>query len=327
MIRTALAVLLLLGLAAASLLFSLLSGTVPVDLSVLAAILAGDSGGLPAQVVLDLRWPRSLAGFVTGALLAMAGALMQVLLRNPLADPYVLGVSGGAAVAVLAAMLAGLGGAWLHGAAFGGALSSMLLVFAIAHGSGSWTTHRLLLTGIVVAAGWGALISFILAISPAQGLRPMLFWLMGDLSAATLPVAATALALVGLLVSLLLARNLNLLARDALAAQALGVAVRPLRWTIYLLGSLMTAAAVTVAGTVGFIGLVVPHLLRLCGLRDYRLLLPLAAITGGSLLVFADTLARTLLAPQQLPVGVLTALVGVPVFLLLLFMSGRTRSA
>lgn len=301
-----------------SLLFSLSTGSVDIGWHKLLAVLSGDNSDLAAQVVLELRWPRAAAAFTTGALLALAGGLMQVLLRNPLADPYVLGVSGGAATGALLAMLLGLGSFWLHSAAFSGALFSMLLVFGLSHGSGSWTTSRLLLTGIVIAAGWGAVIGFLLAVSPEQGLRSMLFWLMGDLSYAGMPTAGFPVLVIGLLASLAIGRSLNILTHGEQTAGALGISVKPLRRLIYLLASLLSATAVTLAGSIGFVGLIVPHMLRLLGLRDHRLLLPAAVLLGGNLLVIADTLARTLLAPRQLPVGILTALVGVPLFLVLL---------
>jgi iron complex transport system permease protein len=313
----------LLLLALCGTLFSLLSGSFDTDWNDLLAVLNGSADPTTSTVILELRWPRTAAAFVTGALLALAGGLMQILLRNPLADPYVLGISGGAASGALIAMLLGTGTLLLHGAAFTGALFSMLLVFGLAHGSGSWTSHRLLLTGVVVAAGWGALIAFLLALSPDTGLRGMLFWLMGDLSHAATPLAAGSVLLAGLAVCFILARSLNILAHGATLAHTLGVNVETLRRGIYLLASLLTASAVTLAGSIGFVGLIVPHMLRLAGVRDNRLLLPAAALLGGSLLVVADTLARTLFAPRQLPVGVLTALIGVPLFLLLLY---RTRN-
>jgi len=308
----------LLLLSVCMLLASLLTGSVGTGWRDLVAVLTGNGDPLVTQVILDLRWPRSAAAFTTGALLALAGALMQVLLRNPLADPYVLGVSGGAASGALLAMLLGAGSTVLHGAAFGGALGSMLLVFGLSHGSGSWTSNRLLLTGVVVAAGWGAVIGFLLALGPDQGLRGMLFWLMGDLSYATAPAAGLGVLLAGLLLALGIGRQLNMLTHGEQAASALGVSVPGLRRLVYLLASLLTATAVTLAGSIGFVGLIVPHMLRLVGVRDHRLLLPAATLLGGSLLVSADLLARTLLAPRQLPVGILTALLGVPLFLLLL---------
>ena len=246
---------------------------------------------------------------------------MQVLLRNPLADPYVLGLSGGAAVGALLAMLAGLGGAVISGSAFAGALLATLMVFGLAHGTGSWTPSRLLLTGVVVAAGWGAVITLMLAISPARELPGMLYWLMGDVSYARIPWPGLGLLTVVCVLVVPLGRSLNVLARGPMQAAALGISVRPLEWLIYILASLLTATAVTMAGSIGFVGLVVPHMLRLVLGNDQRLILPACALAGGTLLVLADTLARVVIAPEQLPVGVITALLGVPTFLYLLYRS------
>ena len=309
-------------LALASFWAALAAGSIPVTATdVLAALLGQDAPG--ADIVRQLRLPRALAGFACGGLLAVAGALMQVLLRNPLADPYILGISGGAGAGALFAIMVGLPTLGIDGLAFAGALGAMLLVFGLAHGDGSWTQTRLLLTGVIVAAGCGALISLMLAIAPEDRLRGMLFWLTGDLGQAASawpPMLALAVALV---LAMPFARELNLLARGLMQAQALGVAVNHLRYAVFLLASLATAASVTTAGSIGFIGLVVPHLVRLGTGNDQRLLLPASALAGGALLMLADTLARTLIAPQQLPVGVLTALIGVPVFLFLL--SRQTR--
>ncbi len=305
-------------LALVSLAAALVYGSVPLDAAALGRALIGSGDDLAHTLLWDVRLPRALSAFAVGGALAIAGALMQALLRNPLADPYILGVSGGGAAAALLALLVGLSGLWLTGAAFAGSLLSMLLVFALARGAGSWTTTRLLLTGVVVAAGWGALISLILALSPDSTLRGMLFWLMGDFAYAQHPLPALLAVTLGLAIGMALARDLNVLARGELQASALGVAVAPLHGGLYVLASLLTAVAVTTAGSVGFVGLIVPHLIRLVAGGDHRLLLPAAALLGGSLLTLADTLARTVLAPQQLPVGVITALVGVPVFLYLL---------
>ncbi|MNQ11747.1 Hemin transport system permease protein HmuU [compost metagenome] len=296
-------------------------GSSALSLVDVLATLSGQGSELQRTLIFELRLPRTLSAFATGGLLAVAGALMQVLLRNPLADPYVLGLSGGAAVGALFAMLAGLGGMLISGSAFAGAFLATLLVFGLAHGSGSWTPSRLLLTGVVVASGWGAIITLMLAISPAERLPGMLYWLMGDLSYARTPWPALGLLLGVSLLLLPLGRSLNVLARGPLQAAALGVAVRPLEWSIYLIASLLTALAVTSAGSIGFVGLVVPHMLRLLLGNDQRLILPACALSGGILLVLADTLARTLIAPEQLPVGVITALLGVPTFLYLLHRS------
>jgi len=303
--------------------FSLNSGSVPV--AVWDAIQHPQT--LNAQVLWELRLPRTLTAFITGALLGIAGALMQVLLRNPLADPYILGVSGGASVGALLAILAGAGTLVLQSSAFAGALFSTLLVFSLAHGRGNWDTTRLLLTGVVLAAGWGALISLLLATSPGARVQGMLFWMMGDLSSVTAPVAGSLVLILIAPLAFFLSASLNLLAGGELKAASLGVAIGKLRATIYILASLATATAVTQAGNVGFIGLIAPHMLRLAGARDHRVLLPGVILLGGTLLMVADALSRIVIAPRQLPVGILTALLGVPLFLYLLYRSGNTNDA
>ena len=309
-------------LALASGALALAVGSVRVPLTEVFATLLGNGSN---EVVRSLRLPRALSGFACGGLLALSGALLQVLLRNPLADPYVLGVSGGASVGALLAMLFGFAAAGINGLAFAGALSAMLVVFGLSRGDGSWTQTRLLLTGVIVAAGCGAVVALLLSIAPDQQLRGMLFWLMGDLSQTGQPELMLAALALLVLLSLPFARELNLLARGADVALTLGVPVARLRFGVYLVASLATAVAVTQAGSIGFVGLIVPHLVRLAVGNDQRLLLPASALAGGTLLVLADTLARSVIAPQQLPVGVLTALIGVPAFLLLLARDARTK--
>jgi iron complex transport system permease protein len=309
---------LLLWLALASFAWALSAGDLAVSLADVWVALLGQGETLNREVIFGLRLPRAQAAFACGGLLALAGALMQVILRNPLAEPYVLGVSGGAAVGALLSMAAGWGSGWVEGSAMTGALAAMLLVFGLAQGEGSWTQTRLLLTGVIVASGCGAAITFILALTPDTRLQGMLFWLMGDASNATVSWPAWLTLGLGLATILPFAKELNLLARGELAARALGVEIRYLRQLVYLVASLLTAVAVTTMGSVGFIGLIVPHLIRLALGNDQRLLLPAVVLAGGALLTAADTAARTWMAPVQLPVGVLTALIGVPVFLLLL---------
>jgi iron complex transport system permease protein len=298
---------------------SLFVGSVPLSLQTVWLSLIDAGAQESSLIVTELRLPRTLAAFATGALLAQAGTLMQVLVRNPLADPYILGVSGGAATAVLIGMLLGLSSAFgLTGLAFIGALVAMFLVFVLAHQKGSWTPTRLLLTGVVVAAGWGAAISLILTLSPANNLHGMLFWLMGDLSYSySVSFAFTAL-IIGLIFSMLISSQLNVLIRGDKIAASLGVNLKQLQLKIYILASLLTAAAVVQAGSIGFVGFIVPHLIRLTGITDHRLLLPAATLAGGILVLIADTVARTIIAPQQLPVGIITALIGIPLFLFLL---------
>ena len=303
-----------------ALVLALSVGSVAVDSAAILHALTGSASGTEAAIVRELRLPRALAAFAVGGLLALAGALMQVLLRNPLADPYILGLSGGAAVGALGAMLAGAA-ALVTPAALAGAFASTLIVFGLARTGADrapWTTTRLLLTGVIVAAGWGALIALMLTLAPDAQVKGMLFWLIGDLSGATAATPALVTLAIALLGALAFARDLNVLARGEDVAAALGVAVARTTLVLCAVAALATAAAVTTAGSVGFVGLVVPHGLRIVLGNDQRLLLPASVLTGGTLLLLADTLARTVAAPIQLPVGVITALVGVPVLLALL---------
>ncbi|HEX2493544.1 MAG TPA: iron ABC transporter permease [Steroidobacter sp.] len=302
---------------AAILMLSLTTGTVTLEAAALWHGLAAQDP-LAQSLIFDLRLPRALTAFAAGGCLALAGGLMQVLLRNPLADPFVMGVSGGAAAAALAAMLIGLSGLGVDAAAALGALGATLLVFALAHGDGGWTPTRLLLTGVVVAAAASAVVSLLLTLGDETQLRGMLFWLMGDLAFSDRPGPLLALFLAALLVSFPFARQLNVLARSELQAHTLGAPVEALRIGIFLGSSVLTAASVTTAGTIGFVGLVTPHLARLLLGADHRRMLPASALLGGMLVMVADLCARTLFAPRQLPVGALTAIVGAPLFLALM---------
>lgn len=312
-------------ISATALFVALASGSADVSISDTIAALRGDASQQVRTLVLELRLPRALTAFGVGGLLAVAGVLMQVLLRNPLADPYILGTSGGAAVAALLAMLLGLSSVVVDLAAFGGAMAATLLVFSIAHGTGAWTPTRLLLTGVVLAAGFSAATTLLLALSPDQHLRGMLFWLMGDLSFAYEPARILWLLLVMTLAATVVARHLNVLARGELQAAIVGLPVTGFRYLIFIAASLATALAVTSVGVIGFIGLVIPHLIRIFAGSDHRIVVPASALAGGALLVIADTLARTILAPRQLPVGALTAAIGVPLFLLLMSRSRLYR--
>ncbi|MDX1626377.1 MAG: iron ABC transporter permease [Wenzhouxiangellaceae bacterium] len=295
----------------------------------LAVALMAGSAGLPdlsseagRRILFELRLPRAIAALVTGSLLALAGAVMQVLLRNPLADPYILGLSGGAGAFALAGIGLGLAFVPVELLAFAGAMVSMLIVFVLGRGSGPWSTTRMLLTGVVVAAGWGAVITLMLALGSDASLRGMLYWLMGDLSYARLSPwwLLAPVALTGLL--MLRARSMNVLVSGQVQAALLGEAPRARLVELYVAASLLTGLAVAIAGPVGFVGLIVPHLVRLAIGADHRRLLPAAALFGGAFLLLADTLARSVLAPRQLPVGVVTALIGVPLFLMLLHRTG-----
>src|SRR5688572_28960095 len=304
-------------IALAAFVLSLMSGSVEMSITELWRGLRS-TDALAHSLVFELRLPRTLTAFAAGGVLALAGVLMQVLLRNPLADPFVMGVSGGAAAAALSAMLLGLSGLLIDISATVGALATTVLVFALRRGEGGWTAARLLLTGVVVAAGASAVVSMLLSLGEETRLRGMLFWLMGDLSLSSRPGPLLAVFAVALALAFPFARHLNLLARSELQARVLGAPVAGLRMGIFLISSILTAACVTTAGTIGFVGLVTPHLIRLLLGADHRLVLPGSALLGGTLVMIADVCARTLFAPRQLPVGALTAIAGVPLFLLLM---------
>jgi len=305
-------------LALSSIALAISVGSTSVALhTVLTAVLSGHDS-VVREVIFDLRLPRALNAFSIGGLLALAGVLMQVLLRNPLADPYVLGISGGAAVAALCAMLLGFGALMVDWAAGSGALCATLLVFALAHARGGWTPQRLLLNGVVVASGCTAIVSLMLSLGDETRLRGMLFWLLGDLSFAPFSAAALCVLLVVGVFSIAGARSLNVLARGEIESQSLGVALSPARIALFSATAALTATAVTTAGGIGFIGLVTPHLVRLVAGSNHRVVVPASILLGGTLLTLADTLARIAAAPRQLPVGALTALIGVPLFLILM---------
>ncbi|MBM3346402.1 MAG: iron ABC transporter permease [Betaproteobacteria bacterium] len=284
-------------------------------------ILASRGDALERDVVLLLRLPRASAAFACGALLALAGTLLQVLLRNPLADPFLLGVSGGAAVGALGALLLGLAAA-APLFALGGACVASAFVLAFAF-SGGWNTYRVLLAGVAFSSGFGALVGLMLTLAPAAQVQGMLFWLLGDLSGAGSGNAAAwaVLAVTGA-IALTQAGALNVLALGDDKARSLGVPVTAIQLSLFVVAAGATVAAVLIGGSIGFIGLLVPHLLRLTGVHDHRLLLPLGALLGGALLTLADTVARSAAAPVELPVGVVTALIGVPALIALLARPG-----
>jgi iron complex transport system permease protein len=296
---------------------------------------AGSSGwGFAAmEIVWQIRLPRVLAGFGTGAALGLSGALMQLLTRNALADPYVLGVSGGAAVGALSAMLAGALGvaAWwapwgvAAGAALG-ALGATALLLTLswrmlgraAISASQEAPVSLLLVGVMIGSAASAVITLILTFAPEAQLRGMVFWLLGDLNGATHWVAVWAALFAALALSWPWAHQLDWLARGDAWAATLGVPVVRRRRQVLIASALATGGAVATGGAIGFVGLVAPHASRLLGVRQAPWLLPTSALAGGSFVVLADAAARTLAAPVQLPVGVLAAAFGVPSFLALL---------
>jgi len=275
-----------------------------------------------SEIVRDLRVPRALLGFLVGGSLAVSGAGLQALVRNPLADPFLLGLSGGAGLGAVGAIALRLSGPWaLPIAAFAGALVAMALVYRLALVSGATLDPRvLLLAGVVVGSFAAAITTAIVSLSEAEQLRNAFLWLWGGLSGASwTTVGVLALYLpIPLLLLLASARSLDLMALGDEPAGYLGADVTRVRRRVYLAASLLTAAAVAVSGVIGFVGLIIPHVGRMGWGHRHRSLLPVSFLGGGVLLVLADTLARTAVAPRELPVGIVTALIGVPVFALLL---------
>ena len=275
-----------------------------------------------AVVVRSLRAPRVLLAFLVGGSLAVSGAALQALIRNPLAEPFLLGLSSGAGLGAVAALALGVGGSWgVPVAAFSGALAAVALVYRLSLVAGRRLDPRvLLLAGVVVGSFAGAVMSAILVLSPASGIRNAFLWLLGGFGAASwqgvgifAAYAVAPLALIGLS-----GRALDLMVLGEEPAHHLGAPVERTRRLVYLATALLTAASVATCGIIGFVGLVVPHAVRTVARPLHRTLLPAVFLVGGAFMVLADLVARTVVRPLELPVGVVTALVGVPVFALLL---------
>ena len=277
-----------------------------------------DSGpaGETARLVAALRAPRVALAALVGAALALAGAAMQALLKNPLADPFLLGTSGGAAAGAALAALAGVSPLLSPAAAFAGAVCSSVGVAALARRGGRLDLHRLLLAGLIANAFFSAVLLVVFSVATSQAARTMLFWMMGSLGDATFPRVGALLpwAAAGGIALAAYAGPLNLLAVGEENAAALGVDTERAKRLIFLAASLLTGAAVAFAGIIGFVGLLVPHAVRAVAGNDQRRLLPLSAIAGAALLVAADALSRAAFAPAELPIGAVTAAVGAPLF-------------
>jgi iron complex transport system permease protein len=308
-------------LAAAVFAAALLVGSSGIPLTRALAALAGGGDEATRTVLREVRLPRVLAGFGVGSLLALSGVLLQALFRNSLADPYVLGVSGGAAVGALLAMMAGVAAVVVQSAAVAGALGAVGVVYLLSRGGG---TPRLLLTGVVLASGCGALVSVLLSIADSSRVRGMVFWLAGDLEWAVNPWLSAGAAASAVAVAIVVARPLNVLAAGELRARTVGLALERWRTLLFVACATLTALAVVSAGTVGFVGLITPHAVRLAfRTSDHRIVAPAAALGGGMLLTGADLVARTIASPRQLPVGAIMALLGAPMFVMLLRGRGR----
>lgn len=298
---------------AATCLLALFAGAVPVPL-----------GQMLESSIIQLRVPRILLAVVAGAGLSVSGVIFQALLRNPLAEPYVLGVSSGAGLGAALAIVLGssVAGMWiLPGMAFAGALATILSVYALARTpSGTVPVQTLLLSGVIVSAVLGSILMFVVSNSSSEDLHNVMWWLLGNLQIfdwVLLRVVSIVVAC-GLLVTVLFARDLNLMTLGDEPAAHLGLHVKHTKKLFFLVASLMTGAIVAACGLIGFVGLIVPHCLRLALGPDHRRLVPASALAGAIFLVLADSFARTVKAPLEIPIGVVTALLGGPFFLFLL---------
>ncbi len=273
------------------------------------------------SILFDIRLPRILLAAAVGASLAAAGASYQALLRNPLAEPYLLGISNGAAVGTMLALVFFGNHDWSRPVlAFSGALVATLAVYRLAHGRTGATPDRLILAGVIVTTFLSSAIVFITTLMDATRIRSFTFWLLGDLSGATANLLAITIfiAITGTIMLSANARSLNLLMLGERDAFDLGVEVSRVRLLVFIAASLLVGSAVASSGSVGYVGLVVPHLVRLSLGSDNRMTIPAASLCGAMFVVLADTLARTLIAPRELPVGAITALIGAPLFIYLL---------
>ncbi len=312
-----------LGIAAlAALATGVLVGPAHLEPATVWQAVLGRGDDVTVAIVRNLRMPRAVLAFAVGGSLAVTGAVLQALVRNPLADPYLLGLSGGAGLGAVGAIALGLRGAWaLPAAAALGALAAIALVYRLAVVAGAMLDTRiLLLGGVVVSAFTSAIVGAIMALSPAEQLRSALLWLLGGFDGASwlMLTVFAAYAVIPLALLYRASRQLDLLSLGEEPAAYLGADVEPLKRLLYLMASVLTAAAVSVSGIIGFVGLVVPHAIRMLWGHTHRVLLPAAFLLGGSLLAGADAPARTIFAPLTLPVGVVTAVIGVPVFAVLL---------
>jgi iron complex transport system permease protein len=310
------------ALAAAALVGGVALGPADISWSESLRGLVGQGDETVVTIVRELRAPRVLLAFLVGGCLAVTGAVLQALVRNPLADPYLLGLSGGAGVGAVLVIALHVGGAWaVPAAAFVGALVAISLVYRLALVAGAGIDPRvLLLAGVVVSAFGGAIMGAVFSLSSAAELRNAMLWLLGGFDAASWRVLAifTSYAVLPIAYLYYTSRPLDLLSLGEDPARFLGVDVERAKRRLYVAASLLTAACVAVSGIIGFVGLVIPHAVRMVLGHTHRTLLPAAFLLGGTLLAAADAVARTAFAPRELPVGVVTALVGVPVFAMLL---------
>jgi len=320
---------LLFALLVVTFMLSVAVGAASIPLQDVLSVFGGGGDETTRAIVLQLRVPRAALAALVGGCLALSGTIFQALLRNPLAEPYILGISGGSAVGAVLVIMSGLGlrYPWLLPiAAFAGALVAMATVLRIAIGLGrTLNTRVLLLAGVVVGAFFNAVILLLLNFAEVDAFRTAIFWMMGNMSGASWQSVAMlgAYMVPAVIILISLARSFNLIAVGEETAFYLGTRVARVRMTAYITTSLLVAASVSVSGVIGFVGLIVPHALRMVWGSDHRMLIPASILAGGTFLLLTDTVARTIVAPAELPTGVVTALAGVPLFVFLLIRSSK----
>ncbi|MEJ2157409.1 MAG: iron ABC transporter permease [Desulfobacteraceae bacterium] len=312
---------------AAAICMGLAAGSTGFSLSqVLGSLTSGGGDSLMNDIIWRLRFPRTLLAALLGATLSVGGMVFQALLRNPLAEPYILGISGGSAIGAIAGIMLGLArfpGVWLT--AFAGSLATLGLLYVMATGRSMLRGNTLLLSGVMVNAFCSAVILFLVSMAQDSRLHNIIFWLMGDLAAATSDkVIALAVTVIPCFV-IIFARShaLNLLTLGNDMARSMGVNIKAVTSLLLIVTSLMISATVSYCGLVGFVGLVIPHMLRMILGPDHRVLAPASILGGAAFMVLCDMLSRTLPSQGELPVGVITALIGAPVFVYLLRKSNR----
>ena len=316
----------LLVILAVSIWAGLSAGAAGAGWRVVFKILTGDEAGLLGDIIWRLRLPRVMLSALVGATLSLGGLVFQALLRNPLAEPYILGVSGGSAIGAIIGIIMGLArfpGVWAT--AFAGSMVTLAVLFLMASGRSMSRSHSLLLSGVMVNAFCSAVIMFLVSMAQDNRLHNILFWLMGDLSAATsdkvLGLGATVLPC--FVIIFFHSQSMNLMTLGSDMARSMGVNIKSTTALLLVVTSLMVSATVSYCGLVGFVGLVTPHLLRMLLGPDHRLLTSACVLGGASFMVICDILARILPAQGEIPVGVITALIGAPLFIFLLRKSQR----
>ncbi len=302
--------------------FSILTGSAEPGLRKLVKLLSGGASMETYTIFVYLRLPRIIFAIFIGAVLSVCGAGFQALLKNPLAEPYLLGISSGAAVGAIISMALGFGGGSVFQslAAFFGGLLTIAVVYSISKYEGSIDTYRMILGGVIINAFLSGFILFFLSTGDSRDLHTILFWMMGDLGMNGLNTAFVIIipSIIGVGILLYLSNDLNLLMMDETTAKAMGVRVERIKFIVFVLASLLTGIAVAAGGVIGFVGLIVPHAVRLVFGSDNRFVLPLSALTGSLFLLIADLAARTLMSPEVIPIGVVTAFIGTPCFIFLL---------